>query len=56
MVGHDMVRQEEAEELGFVPSAVSEPQWALHLCDRRKLQVLPTCGCCVRRGRNSSDN
>ena len=23
--------QEETEELGFVPSAVSEPQWALHI-------------------------
>ena len=25
--------QEEAEELGLVSSAVSEPEWALHLCD-----------------------
>ena len=26
-------RKEEVEEIGFVPSAVSEPLWALHLCD-----------------------
>ena len=25
--------QEEVEEIGFVPSAVSEPLWALHVCD-----------------------
>ena len=25
--------QEEVEEIGFVPSAVSEPLCALHLCD-----------------------
>ena len=23
------------EELGFVPSAVSEPRWALHICDKK---------------------
>ena len=27
--------QEEIEELSVVPSAVSEPQWALHVCDNR---------------------
>ena len=27
--------QEEIEELSFVPSAVSEPQWGLHTCDNR---------------------
>ena len=27
--------QEEVEEIGFVPSAVSEPAWALHLCDKK---------------------
>ena len=27
--------QEEIEEIGFVPSAVSEPLWALHLCDNQ---------------------
>ena len=26
--------QEEVEEIGFVPSAVSESLWALHLCDK----------------------
>ena len=24
---------EEMEELSFIPSAVSEPRWALHMCD-----------------------
>ena len=37
--------EEEVEELSFVPSAVSEPRWALHMCDnkcwRRGLQVPP---------------
>ena len=27
--------QEEIEELSFVPSSVSEPQWALHMCDNK---------------------
>ena len=27
--------QEQTEELGFVPSAVSGPQWALQMCDNR---------------------
>ena len=32
--GLEELGQEETEELGFVPSAVSEPQWALHMCDK----------------------
>ena len=27
--------QEEIEELSFVPSAVGQPQWALHMCDNQ---------------------
>ena len=44
-------------ELSFIPSAVSEPGWALHRCDKmqqRWLQVLPTCGLCNRRRRSTS--
>ena len=29
------LEQGEAEELGFVPSAVSEPLWALHTCENK---------------------
>ena len=25
--------EEEMKELSFIPSAVSEPRWALHMCD-----------------------
>ena len=45
----------EMEELSFVPSAVSEPRWAVHMCDHKcrgkRLQVLPVCGCCDRNRR-----
>ena len=27
--------KEGVEELNFVPSAVSEPRWSLHMCDNR---------------------
>ena len=27
--------EEEMEELSFLPSAVSEPRWALHICDNK---------------------
>ena len=30
-----MEDEEEMEELSFVPSAVSEPRWALHICDNK---------------------
>ena len=29
------VGQEEVEELGLVPTAVSEPLWAEHMCDNK---------------------
>ena len=36
--------EEDMEELSFVPSAVRDPRWALHMCDNRcrekRLQVL----------------
>ena len=44
--------EEEVEEIGFVPSAVGEPLWALHLCDNEcsaGLQALPARGYCVER-------
>ena len=47
------VGQKQVEEVGFVPSAVSEPLWALLLCDNKcsetGLQALPTCGHCDGR-------
>ena len=33
--GFEELGQEETEELGFVPSSVSEPQWALHSCGNK---------------------
>ena len=30
-----MEDEEEMEELSFVPSAVSEPRWSLHVCDNK---------------------
>ena len=33
--GFEEKDEEEMEELSFVPSAVSEPRWALHICDNK---------------------
>ena len=33
--GLEELGQEEIEALSFVPSAVSEPQWALQMCDNK---------------------
>ena len=33
--GLEDLSQEEAEDLGFVPRMVSEPQWALQVCDSK---------------------
>ena len=33
--GLEELGQEEIEELSFVPSAVSEPRWVLHMCDNK---------------------
>ena len=33
--GFEDLSQEETEELDFVPSAVSEPQRALHMCENK---------------------
>ena len=27
--------EEEMKDLGFIPSAVSDPRWALHMCDNK---------------------
>ena len=43
----------------MVPSAVSEPRWALHMCDDRcrttGFKFFETCGYCVRRRRTTCD-
>ena len=31
--GLEGIDDEEMEELSFIPSALSEPRWALHMCD-----------------------
>ena len=33
--GLEEIDDEEVEELSFIPSAVSEPRWALHTCDNK---------------------
>ena len=33
--GFEELGQEEIEELSFVPGAVSEPRWVLHMCDNK---------------------
>ena len=45
------------EKLSFVPSAVSEPRWAVHMCDKKctanGFKFLGNCGLCGRRRRCS---
>ena len=47
-LGHKMeaVDEKNMEELSFVPTAVSEPCLALHMCDNKCLR---NCGYCVRK-------
>ena len=35
--------EEEMEELSFIPSAVSEPRWAWHTCDRVEKKAFNFC-------------
>ena len=50
-------RTRKMEKLSFVPSAVSEPRWAVHMCDKEcranGLKFLGNCGLCGRRRRCS---
>ena len=33
--GFEEIHDEEMKELSFIPSAVREPRWALHVCDNK---------------------
>ena len=56
--GLEEIDDEEMEELSFIPSAVSEPRCALHMCDNKcskeGFQVLPNFGNCGRRRMSSA--
>ena len=47
-------RMEAKNELSFIPSAFSEPRWALHTCDK-KCGEGPACGYCDRHRYSSYD-
>ena len=38
-LAHEDFSQEEADEIGFVPSAFSEPRGAMHWCDNQHMQI-----------------
>ena len=48
----DAEDEKDMEEVNFVPSAFSEPRWAVRVsdnkCSAKRLEVLRNCGCCVR--------
>ena len=51
--------QEEVEEIGFVPSAVSKPLWALHLSDnecREQAHTINLCNQSYKKGEFSKAN
>ena len=41
MFTYEDLSQEEADEIGFVPSALSEPRGAMHWCDYRCSEKVP---------------